>query len=158
MNALWHDLRYAFRILLKKPSFTAVIILTLALGIGANTAIFSVVSAVVLRPLPFDRPGELAMVWETSDKAGSDQSLVAYPNFEDWKTQNSVFQDLGVLRTSSFTLTGVDVPERVRGVAVSSGFFSSLSPAISWSWASSAGSFRSPSGSGPREPPHNGRP
>ncbi len=126
MRALVQDLRYAFRMLANRPGFTAVIVVTLALGIGANTAIFSVINAVVLRPLSYDSPSELVMVWETSEKASSNQFFVAYPNFRDWRELNNVFEDMGVLRSNSFTLTGVDVPQRVRGAAVSAGFFATL--------------------------------
>ncbi len=126
MNAVLQDLRYAFRTLVRRPAFTAVIVVTLALGIGANTAIFSVINAVVLRPLSYDSSGELVMVWETNEERGSNQFFVSYPNFRDWKEQNEVFEDIGVLRPGSFTLTGVDVPLRVEGAAVSTGFFATL--------------------------------
>ena len=126
MGGILQNLRYALRTLARRPGFTAVIVVTLALGIGANTAIFSVINAVVLRPMPYDSADELVMVWETNEEEGRDQSLVSYPNFEDWKRQNDVFDGIGALQPRSFTLTGVDVPLRVRGAAVSSGFFAAL--------------------------------
>ncbi|MGB2987850.1 MAG: ABC transporter permease [Phycisphaerae bacterium] len=126
MRDLLQDLRYTLRNLVNRPGFTAVVIVTLSLGIGANTAIFSVINAVVLRPLSYDHPGELVMVWETNEERGSDQSFVSYPDFEDWKAQNDVFEEIGAIRSSSFTLTGVDAPLRIRGAAVSTGFFSAL--------------------------------
>src|SRR6266540_2365639 len=81
------DLRFAFRQLLKNPGFTSVAVLTLALGIGANTAMFSVVNAVLLRPLPFKEPEKLITVWERNDKQGYNQNAVAPANFADWKAQ-----------------------------------------------------------------------
>ena len=126
MRIMLQDLRYACRALASKPGLTAIIMVTLALGIGANTAVFSVINTVMLRPLAYDRPDDLAMVWETNQKMDNDRFLVSYPNFEDWKQQNDVFENIGVLCSSSFTLTGVDIPRRVRGAAVSSGFFAAL--------------------------------
>ncbi|UCC31737.1 MAG: ABC transporter permease [Phycisphaerales bacterium] len=126
MSVFLHDVRFAIRTLLKRPGFAAVIILTLALGIGANTAIFSVLNGVVLRPLQFEDPDELVMVWETSEETGLEREFVSYPNFTDWKEQNQVFDGVAVFRSTGVTLTGVDEPERIRGAQVSGDFFSLL--------------------------------
>ncbi|MGB2987852.1 MAG: ABC transporter permease [Phycisphaerae bacterium] len=122
MRALLQDLRYAFRMLANRPGFTTVVIITLALGIGANTAIFSVVNAVVLRPLPFEKPRDLVVVLEM-EGGQAEESAVSYPNFQDWRSQNHVFEDIAVFRGHSFTLTSLDDAKRVTGARVSSGFF-----------------------------------
>ena len=124
LNQLIHDLRYGFRMLLKHPGFTATAILTLALGIGANTAIFSVVHAVVLRPLPFPAPEQLVMVAE-ADKSGADGTL-GYPTFADWRSQNHTFEGMSALGDWSPTLTGAGEPQALNGQRVTSDFFSVL--------------------------------
>ncbi|UCC30283.1 MAG: ABC transporter permease, partial [Phycisphaerales bacterium] len=121
MSTLIQDLRYACRMVTRAPGFTAVVILTLALGIGANTAIFSVVDTVVLRPLPYESSDELLMVFET--ERGDDRGSVSYPNFEDWREQNRLFEEIAVFRRKSFTLLGGDEPERISGARVSAAFF-----------------------------------
>ena len=125
MRALLQDLRYAFRMLANRPGFTAVVILTLALGIGANTAIFSAVNAVVLRPLPFEEPQDLVVVLET-ERGEPAANAISYPNFQDWKDQNQVFSGVAVFTSKGFTLTGVNEPERISGAQVSAEFFSLL--------------------------------
>ena len=92
MGTLFKDLRYGVRSLLKRPGFTAIAVITLALGIGANTAIFSVVNALLLRPLPFKEPARLVQVWEANFKRGQNTKEVSYPNFADWRDQN---QEIG---------------------------------------------------------------
>jgi len=119
-----HDLRYALRILLKNPVVTVVAVLTLALGIGANTAIFSVLNAVVLRPLPYADPDRLVMVWETV--AGNDKRSAAPGNFNDWRAQNSSFSDIAATFYGNFNLTGNGEPERVNGSTVTSNLMSTL--------------------------------
>jgi len=114
-----NDLKFAFRQLLKNPGFTAVAVLTLALGIGANTAIFSVVDSVLLKPLPFDEPGQLVQVWEAP---GPGQRNWASPGaFLDWKAHGSVFEDLSLLDGRELNLTGEGEPERVSGLGMSAG-------------------------------------
>src|SRR4029453_18922933 len=110
-SILMHDLRYAFRQFVKSPGFTTVAVLTIALGIGANTAIFSVVNAVLLRPLPFPEAHRLVFLTETNSGFGS--MSISYPNFIDWRDQNQVFEYLGVFNTSSYNLTGHGEPERL---------------------------------------------
>jgi putative ABC transport system permease protein len=119
-----HDLQYAFRILLKNPLVTAVAVLTLALGIGANTAIFSVLNAVVLRPLPYANPDQLVMVWETT--AGNDRRSAAPGNFNDWRDQNKTFAEMAATFYGNFNLTGEGEPERVNGATITSNLMSTL--------------------------------
>src|SRR3979411_2144481 len=95
MEVLLKDIRYAIRGLMKRPGFMITVVITLALGIGANTAIFSVVNAVVLRPLPYMEPDRLVTLWETI--AGNDKRSVAPGNYLDWRTQNRTFADMGAV-------------------------------------------------------------
>jgi len=125
MNRLLQDLRYALRQLSKNPGFTAVAVLTLALGIGANSAIFSVVYAVLLRPLPFHDPGRLVVV-KTTEPGRLDDIGVSYPVFLDWRSQNHVFEGLSVFRTDSSTLTGRAEPAHLTGAVVSANIFAVL--------------------------------
>jgi putative ABC transport system permease protein len=124
MNGLFQDLRYALRQLRKSPGFVLVAGVTLALGIGANTAIFSVVEGVLLRPLPYRDSDRLAGVWSTSNRSPRDVS--SYPDFKDWADQNHSFQQMAAYRAQSFNLSGGDHPERIRGVSVTSKFFELL--------------------------------
>src|SRR5205085_2000324 len=123
MITFWQDIRYGWRMLWKSPSFTVIAVLALALGIGANTAIFSVVNAVLLRPLPFTQSDRLMNVWETNQKRGITQSSVAYPNFADWRTQNHVFERMASYHTNDFTLTGSSEPLRLQGAVVNAELF-----------------------------------
>ena len=117
MTTLIQDLRYGLRMLAKNPGFTAVALMALALGIGANTAIFSVVNGVLLRPLPYADPGRLMTVYETTREFG--QMSVAYPNFLDWRRENHSFTDLAAFRGDDFNFTGSGQPEHLRGEFVS---------------------------------------
>jgi putative ABC transport system permease protein len=117
------DLRYGARALRRAPGFTTVATLTLALGIGANTAIFSVVNAVLLKPLTYREPDRLAFVWERNTAIGKDRDLVSPPNFLDWKSQNAVFDELGAYRFGGFALTGSGEPESVTTVMMSGSMF-----------------------------------
>jgi putative ABC transport system permease protein len=125
MNGLFEDFRFAFRLLRKTPGFTAVAVLTLALGIGANTAIFSVIHAVLLRPLPFHNPSRLVAV-NTTEPGRRDNIGVSYPAFLDWKSQNHVFEGLSVFRVDDFTLTGRAEALHVTGAVVSANTLSLL--------------------------------
>jgi putative ABC transport system permease protein len=125
MQTLWQDLRYGARMLLKNPGFMAVAVITLALGVGANAAIFSVVNATLLRPLPFDDPDRLIMIRETKLPQFPEFS-VSPGNFLDWKKQNTVFERLVAMQDASFNLIGVSDPERLRGMRVTDGFFAML--------------------------------
>src|SRR4051812_3618487 len=102
MDTLLQDLRYSLRLLAKRPGFTIVAVLTLALGIGANTAVFSVVSAVLLRSLPYRSPERLVVVSEAIDK---EPRPVSYPNFRDWRAQNEVFEDIAAHCPTVITYT-----------------------------------------------------
>ncbi|HKP88122.1 MAG TPA: ABC transporter permease [Blastocatellia bacterium] len=130
METLIQDLRYGVRMLVKNPGFTIVAVIALALGIGANTAIFSVVNAVLLRPLPYKDPDRLVMLQEKARQL--DVMSVSYPNFVDWRKQNQTFDDIAVVRRSNFNVTGGDEAERVTGRILSANFFSVLGvePAI----------------------------
>jgi len=123
--ALWQDLRFGARLLLKQPGFTLIAILTLALGIGANTAIFSIVNAALLRPFPYKEPERLVILRERVSVGGGFSP--SYPNFVDWRAQNTVFDAISAVRQNeSFNLTGAGEPERVPGRLVSAEFFSTL--------------------------------
>src|SRR5262245_61762068 len=101
MNAFWQDARYGARMLFKNPGFTLTAILTLALGIGANTAIFSVVNAVLLRPLPYNDPQRLVAVYETDTRKQELRSTFSYPNFFDLRSQGSSFEQVASYHGSS---------------------------------------------------------
>ena len=113
MRGLGRDLRTALRQLLRSPGYTTVVVLTLGLAIGANTALFSVVQGVLLRPLPYRQPERLVSVWEKAPQFP--EMSVCYPDYLDWRKAQTSFEDLGALRTESFNLTGVDRPERLEG-------------------------------------------
>ena len=121
MDALWQDVKYAVRALWRSRGFTVVAILTLALGIGANTAIFSVVNAVMLRPLPYPHPERLVTLWESVGKNGANP--VAYPNYLDWRAQNQVFEELAAFSLDDFNLAGDGKAERVLGEVVTDSYF-----------------------------------
>jgi putative ABC transport system permease protein len=109
--------------LLKSPGFTVVAVLTLALGIGANTAIFSVINAVLLRPLPYPEPERLIAVWERDTRQPDDRGAISYPNFFDWRAQSQTLERIAVYRDTSFTLTGLETALHVRGAVVSPDLF-----------------------------------
>ena len=123
METLLKDIRYAVRGLVKRPGFTVIALLTLALGIGANTAIFSVVNAVLLRPLPFRDPEQVVIVWEDASFAGFPHNTPAPANYIDWKNQNQSFSDMAASAEVSFNITGDGDPERVTAFAVTHNFF-----------------------------------
>ena len=124
MELLVQDLRYAIRMLTKKPGFAAMAILTFALGVGANAAIFSVVNAVLLRPLPYPQPGRIVAVWETRSAEG--RSRVTPANFLDWRERTRAFKDIAAFGSSAVNLTGAGEPEQLLGARVSSGYFDVL--------------------------------
>jgi putative ABC transport system permease protein len=128
LETLFQDIRYGLRMLRKSPGFTAVALLTLALGIGANTAIFSVVYGVLLRPLPYQDPSRLIVLQETTPRVGTVD--VSYPNFLDWRAQSRSFSKMAAVASVSFNLaglgSGLDQPENINGAAVSSDFLSML--------------------------------
>ena len=126
MESLVKDIRYGIRSLLKHPGFSLVAVLTLALGIGANTAIFSVVNAVLLRALPFRDPDALVMVWEDASFANFPRNTPAPANYADWKSQNQVFEDMATFDERSFNLTGDGEPEKIEAYGVTANFFDVL--------------------------------
>ena len=126
VSMLWQDLRYGARTLVKSPGFTAVAVLTLGLGIGANASIFSVVHAVLLRPLPFREPERLVELGESREDRGWSFTSFTHANFWDLEDQSRSFESVGAIRNGSINLTGFDFPERLSLGAVSAGFFRTL--------------------------------
>ena len=124
METLFQDLRYGLRVLARSRGFTVVAVATLALGIGANTALFSVINGVLLSPLPFPQPDQLVTLHE--NKPNFEGGSVSYPNFRDWQKDNRTFSSIGLARPSQFILTGVGEAEQVSGEFVSSDFFTVL--------------------------------
>jgi predicted permease len=124
MISFWQDVRYGLRVLAKNPGFSAIAILTLALGIGANTALFSVVNSVLLNPLPFPHPDELVAAYTKT--ATSEEDSISYANFLDWQKNNQSFVSLGAFRSDDFNMTGAGEPERVHTHMISAEFFSTL--------------------------------
>ena len=126
METLWQDLRFGLRQLLSKPGVTLIAVLSLALGIGANTAIFSLVDAVLLRPLPFHEPDRLVMVWEDATQVGFPRNTPAPANYADWKSQNKTLEDMAALNWRNYALTDEGEPEKVEAQGVTANFFSLL--------------------------------
>ena len=124
MQTLLQDLRYGLRMLASNPGFTIVAVLTLTLGIGANTAIFSVVNGVLLRPLPYRDAGRLLIMGEKTPEF--DMMSISYPNFLDWQKESRSLASLGAYRWGSYDLSGAGTPEHLEGKMVSAGFFSTL--------------------------------
>jgi predicted permease len=124
MNALLQDIRYAFRMLLKSPAFTAIAIVTLALGIGANTALVSVVNGVLLNPLAYPQSGQLVAIYEKN--AGSNQAPISYLNFLDWQRVTRTFSSMAMYRNEDYNFTGAGQAERLSGYMISAGFLSTL--------------------------------
>jgi putative ABC transport system permease protein len=120
------DLIYALRGLRKKPLFTVAAVLTLALGIGANSAIFTAVNAVLLRPLPYPAPDRLMMLWTYNPRQGYDKDVSAYPNFDDWRRQSASFEGMSAYFEANFTLTHAGDPAQIWGAIVTPGFFETL--------------------------------
>lgn len=122
-ESLWQDVRCGARMLRKNAGFTAVAVLTLALGIGANTAIFSVIRAVLLRPLPYKDPDRIVLVFESNPSQGFTQFAVSPPNYMDWLKESSVFEQMASLTRGNFNYTSDTGPERLRGARVAASFF-----------------------------------
>src|SRR5262245_2752207 len=126
VNTLWQDLHYGARLLMKNRGFTLVALLALALGIGANSAIFSVANALLLKPLPFENLDRLVAVRASLPNQGLKATAVSPADFSDWRDQNTVFQQVAAYRIKDVTITGADVPELVRASFVSADFFAAL--------------------------------
>src|SRR5438552_3290868 len=120
------DLKYALRMLLKAPTFTIIAILTLALWIGANSAIFSVVDTVLLRPLPFPHPDQLVMIWGTSTKEPEARETDSFPDFYDYRAQNRSFTAMAAYASAWTFLTGRGEAQELNGVAVAGDFFETV--------------------------------
>jgi putative ABC transport system permease protein len=126
MELMLADIRFGGRMLIKRPVFTAVAVVTLALGIGANTAIFSVVNAVLLNPLPYANPSELTLIWLQHPPTNQFQQPASFPDFTYWQDQSKSFERIVATRTLSVNFTDGDEPERVNGARVSAGFLAML--------------------------------
>jgi putative ABC transport system permease protein len=126
IGTLLQDFRYGVRMLVKKPGFTLVAVLALALGIGANSAIFSVVNAVLLRPLPFAEPERLVQLWATNAKRGQTSAPTSYLNFVDWRDQNRVFDAVAAYSGASAAFTYGEMPEQLEGVGATADLFNVL--------------------------------
>jgi putative ABC transport system permease protein len=126
IESLWQDVRCGLRMLRKNAGFAMIAVLTLALGIGANTAIFSVIHAVLLRPLPYDHPDRITLVRESNPGKGFEQFSVSPPNYMDWKNGVGVFEQMASMSRSQFSYTGGAEPERLVGARVAASFFSVL--------------------------------
>jgi predicted permease len=130
IDVFWQNLRYGVRVLAKNPGFALMAVLTLTIGIGANTAIFTVVNSVLLRPMPYHEPEQLMILAERDNRF--EDGSVAYLNFNDWHAQNSSFQEMSLWRRRDYTITGDRGPEHINGREVSAGFFAllGLQPAL----------------------------
>jgi putative ABC transport system permease protein len=126
MKNIWQDLRYGARMFLKQSGFVLIAVLTLALGIGANTAIFSLVNAVLIKPLPFSEPERLVLVWEDRTATGTPKSDVAPANYADWGAQQSVFEEIAALKWQGFDLNGDSEPEKIVAFGITANFFPML--------------------------------
>ncbi|MCI0356823.1 MAG: ABC transporter permease [Acidobacteria bacterium] len=126
METLWQDIRYGARQLLRSPGFTAVAVLTLALGIGANTAIFSVVNAVLLQPLPYHEPEELVVVWTRPQNQPQTRNPASLPDFRDWESQNRVFEGMAAYAYNRFAVSGPEGADYRRGIFATSNLLSLL--------------------------------
>src|SRR5262245_29315889 len=122
MRSLWQDLRFGARMLLKKPGFTLISVITLALGVGANTAIFSVVNAVLLRPLPYPEPGQLARLLAVDTARGAQDISASMPDYREWRNRNQSFAWLAAFSPSNYNISGDEEPERVVGARVDTDF------------------------------------
>ncbi|HEY0321335.1 MAG TPA: ABC transporter permease [Pyrinomonadaceae bacterium] len=129
MNTVWQDLRYGVRVLLKNPGFALVAVLTLALGIAVNTAIFSIVNAVLLRPLPYNQPERITMVYSTNEKRGITTNPHSFPNFADYHAEQQSFEALAAYTGATAALSGGELPEQINGVAASPDIFKVLAAA-----------------------------
>jgi len=124
MGSLLQDFRYGIRILFKSPAYTAIVVGTLALGIGASTALFSVVNGVLLDPLPYPHPSQLVAIYEKN--AGLAEAPISYLNFLDWQRESKTFASMAIYRHEDYTLTGSARAIRVNGLMISAGFLTTL--------------------------------
>src|SRR5262245_23807753 len=122
MDSLLSDIRYGVRNLIKRPGFTAIAVITLALGIGANSAIFSTINALLIHPLAFPNQDRVIAIWDKVPSRGVEHNEVTMANYLDWRAQNHSFDQLSLYRWWSTNLTGGDSPERVQGFLVTANF------------------------------------
>lgn len=121
-STILRDVRYALRMLLRNPGFTAVALLTFAVGIGVNTAVFSVFNGVLLRPLPYPDADRITMMWVDNRPQGIKEDIGSYPNYVDWRARNTSFEHVAAYTGGAFTLTGADEPERIPGARTTANF------------------------------------
>src|SRR5262245_41976168 len=126
MDPIFADFRYGLRLFRKSPVFSLVAVATLALGIGANSVIFSVVDAVVIRALPYDDPDRVIVIWEDASRAGFARNTPAPANYIDWRRLNRSFVDIAATRGATASVTGDGVPEQIIGRRATPNFFSVL--------------------------------
>ena len=112
-STIARDVRYALRMLLRNPGFTTIALLTFAVGIGVNTAVFSVFNGVLLRPLPYPDADRITMMWLDNRPQGIKEDIGSYPNYRDWREQNTTYAHVAAFTGAAFTLTGSDEPERI---------------------------------------------
>lgn len=122
VSTILRDVRYAIRMLLRNPGFTAIALMTFAIGIGANTAVFSVFNAVLLRPLPYPDADRITMMWLDNRPQGIKEDIASYPIYRDWREQNTVYEHVAAFRSAAFTLTGAGEPERIDGALTTANF------------------------------------
>src|SRR5215216_4499559 len=113
-----HDLRHGSRLLRKYPGFSLAIVVTVALGLGANATIFGVINAVLLEPLPYSEPDRLVRLWESNLKQNQAESPVSVPNYQDWKRQQSAFEDVAALEMATYNITGSGEAQRIASARI----------------------------------------
>ena len=122
LSSLTRDVRYAVRMLLRNPGFTTIALLTFAVGIGVNTAVFSVFNGVLLRPLPYPDADRITMMWLDNRPQSIKEDIGSYPNYRDWREQNTTYEHVAAFTGAAFTLTGSEEPERIRGARTTANF------------------------------------
>jgi putative ABC transport system permease protein len=123
LSSFARDARYAIRMLVNTPGFSLIVLLTFALGIGVNTAVFSVFNGVLLRPLPYPDPDRITMIWLDNRRLAIKEDITSFPNYRDWRDQNSAYAQLAAFTPSAFSLTGAGEPERLQGAQATANFF-----------------------------------
>src|SRR5688572_14736583 len=123
LSTFVRDSRYAVRMLFRNPGFTLIAVMTFALGIGANAAVFSVFNGVLLRPLPYPEPDRITMIWMDNRRQGIKEDITSYPNYRDWKEQSTSYAYMAAFANGTFTLSGADEPERLIGAHTTASFF-----------------------------------
>ncbi len=126
MDSFLKDIRYGIRSLMRRPTLTIIAIITLAIGIGANSAIFSVVNSLLIKPLPFPELDRIVAIWETQPSRGVVRNEASMANYLDWRAQNQTFEQMGLYRWWSANLTGLETPERIQGFLVTGNFLDVL--------------------------------